>query len=311
LSKTETKPWNERKFEMNNSMKRYASLLALVLAMCGPVFAQQNNSNRGAASEKEKELQGGVTALLAPQCFTSGSGESFVQVCITERGNISRFESPQGVVHLNTREGYVLTSSDGDPEHPQTIKHGFDAGSGEAGWGVPTVFQPNGPGTLPLIITRTSLDGDVQLTQTFTLNPAERGVDIKMDVKNISPVTLGSVDVSRYFDVDMNGSAFDDIYDAGRVAVWGHTKAIPNGASFETLTLAGAPSSFALYFPVVETFADWNPNGSKFQTARGNSGPGPEPTPTVSGDFVGRLLILVGDIAPGQTKSVTVRYRRF
>ena len=297
---------------MNNVVSH--ALIVLVLGFGSQAFAQHNSSRGVTTREKDAELQqlGGVSAFLAPQCFTNGSGDGFVQVCITERGNISRFESPQGVVHITGREGYLLTSyvETGDPDHPQRVVHGFDAGTAEAGWTVPIVSQPNGAGTLPLIVNRTSMDGAMQLTQTFTLNVAERGVDITMDVKNLSSVAHVLVTLDRYFDGDMNGSAGGDIYDQSRVAVWGHEKAIPNGASFETLALSGAPSSSVFYFVGVETFADWNPNGSKFQTARGNAGP-IQPTPTVAGDLVGRLVIAMTTLAPGQTKSTTVRYRRF
>jgi hypothetical protein len=125
-----------------------------------------------------------VVAALAPQCFTSGSDATFLKVCITERGNISHFEAPAGKVHLQTREGYILCSNFFETRGV----HGFDAGTAELGWTAPTVTQPGGPGTFPLIITRNSFDGLVQLKQTFKVIPAEREVYVTMAVKNRSTV---------------------------------------------------------------------------------------------------------------------------
>src|SRR5262249_33092165 len=139
----------------------------------------------------------------------------------------------------------------------------FDAGLAQDGWGAPTVSQPSGPGTLPLVVTRTSEDGRVQLTQTFTRNVAERGVDVKMDVKNLSAVPLPGVLLDRYFDADVDGWACDDFWDrSGRDAVW--AKDEPQGTMLLLNTLAPA---FGVVIPFMESFADWSPFGVN-QTAR-------------------------------------------
>jgi hypothetical protein len=51
---------------------------------------------------------------------------------------------------------------------------GFDDGSSEGGFNDGTVSQPGGPGTLPFIVTRNTLDGLFQLRQTINWNPAQR-----------------------------------------------------------------------------------------------------------------------------------------
>src|SRR5262249_18363379 len=104
----------------------------------------------------------------------------YMKFCVSARGNITHFESPFGLTHITGNEGYVLCV-----DNDRRIGLAFDAGLAQDGWGAPTVSQPSGPGTLPLVVTRTSEDGRVQLTQTFTRNVAERGVDVKMDVKNL------------------------------------------------------------------------------------------------------------------------------
>src|SRR5262249_11533961 len=134
----------------------------------------------------------------------------------------------------------------------------FDAGIAEEGWGEPSVSQPSGAGTLPLVITRTSLDGRVQLKQTFTRNAAERGVDVKMDVKNLSAATLPSVLLDRYFDADMAGTAADDFWDRSNTeAVWAVQR--PQG---NMLLLTAAPPTFGAVIGTAEAFGDWSPFGA-------------------------------------------------
>src|SRR5215471_12933147 len=154
-----------------------AALFLAVIALAASALAQK--------SEKDSQ----VGQLTPQQCFTSGIGNAYLNVCITDNGNISWFESPQGYVHLQQREGYAVCSS---VNHPYDTVHGFDANIAADGWGTSTVSQPNGAGKFPLIITRKSLDGVIQLKQTFTESTTERGVNVKMDLKNISGAALNS-----------------------------------------------------------------------------------------------------------------------
>jgi hypothetical protein len=298
------------------TMKRFvpSTLIALVLAAGGLAAAQdhqrESREDRPKKQDGQKEdpqkkseqdavdLQG--LATLAPQCFTSGSGATFLKVCITERGNISYFESPAGRVHVREREGYVLCSDFFATEGV----HGFDAGSAQLGWADPTVSQPNGPGTLPLIITRNSFDGLVQLKQTFKVIPPEREVEITMAVKNLSAsATLPDVKLNRYFDGDVDGQT-SNRYDVTGHSVWGISRLSTN--DYNGLMLTQAPSSVVIFsFPHIQTFEEWNPNGDSLQRARKCGGNSVFAPPS---DFVGRLSTFIGDILPGQTKSVTYRY---
>jgi hypothetical protein len=77
-------------------------------------------------------------------------------------------------------------------------------------------------GTLPLIITRTSLDGNVQLMQTFTLNAAERGLDINMAVKNLFPSVLKTVHLTQDY-CGSGQSAVSGLPSAvSRLPIWNH-----------------------------------------------------------------------------------------
>jgi hypothetical protein len=286
-----------------NAKQTATSALILLQLVTADAFAQGAKGGDAAARAKEAELQNVLdfTALAAPQCFTSGSGATFLKVCITERGNISHFESPAGRVHLQAREGYVLCSNFFESQGV----HGFDAGIAEAGWFLPTVSQPGGPGTLPLIITRNSIDGLLQLKQTFKVIPGEREVEVTMAVKNVSSTTVPNVIVDRYFDGDLDNTA-KNVYDGVSQSVWGKSLIDPNTNNGLMLTLA--PSSIVFHSePHQQLFTGWNPLGTSLQLARvcrGNS------TFASGQDYVGRLSNFIGDILPGHTKSVTFRYHR-
>jgi hypothetical protein len=294
-------------------------------------FLAQNDVQSQSDFQKtvETELAARQVQSLAgaqgPQCFTSGIpagspndifGISFLKVCITDRGNISHFESPANKVHLQNREGYAVCSDEGN------VVHGFDAGIAERGWSLaPTASQPNGPGTLPLIITRATADAKIRLTQTFTLNQGEREVQVAMTVQNVSASVLPQVVLDRYFDGDLNGTSTNDHYDTSTDSVLGIDGLAIKPNYGLILTLA----PFSAYIPVnghiphpvsprVQKYADWNPNGSGARLARRCGGyfldyPAGYST-TGGGDFIGRLSSDVSDLKPGQSKTYTYKYRR-
>jgi hypothetical protein len=250
----------------------------------------------------------------APPCFTSGSpagsvedpkGYTFLKICISERGNITYFESPAGKVHLRGREGYAVCSGVND-----STVYGFDAGMAESGWGPPTVSQPNGGDMLPLTIERDSLDGVVRLTQTFTINSGARELQVKVSVKNLSAVAI-TPRLARYFDGDIDDTASDDRYDRTTASVWGtpYVTGIANGLMLTQTTTLPVSEGVTQISP--EKFSDWNPFGSGAQSARRCIGTAGLSVPTPAGDYVGRALAHLGTINPGETRTVTYRYRRF
>jgi hypothetical protein len=109
------------------------------------------------------------------ECFAtiaSGSGASRFEVCISERGNVVGFETPAGYEQAISGDGYVLCSA-GSLRVPTV--HGWDAGGfGQEGFGPPFIDQPNGLNTLPLTITRVTLDGVFEVAQRFVHDGRER-----------------------------------------------------------------------------------------------------------------------------------------
>jgi hypothetical protein len=274
-------------------MKRFAHGL-VVLGMLGATTtgAQQatGQGQEGSQAKIDKDAPG-IIAVLSTEnnCFTSGSGQTFLKVCITENGNISWLESPAGARHITTREGYAVCTYDA----AYTV-HGFDVNMAAEGWG-PSIVSEN-----KRIITRTSLDGLIELKQTFTVVPAERGVDVKMELKNLSPATLQGLMLARYFDGDIDGQIVNEYSHTGET-IW--------GKSSRGLLLTAAPLASAYTYLVSAPYSDWNPVGTSKQLARGcevslaPSG--------VTGDYAGGLIATLGAVKPGKSKSVTLHYKRF
>ena len=272
-------------------MKRFVHGLIILGALVATTHAQQatEQGNEGHQAKIDKDAPGIIAVLAAENCFTSGSGQTFLKVCITENGNISWLESPAGWVHLKAREGYAVCSYDAS----MTV-HGFDVNMAAEGWGPATVADNK------RIITRTSLDGMIELKQTFTIVPAARGVDVKMEMKNLSPVTLQGLQATRYFDGDIDGVAENEYSHTGD-SVWGREGRV--------LMLAPATVANANFYPITVPYSDWNPFGASFQFARGcqaNLAPS-----GVTGDYVGGVTTQFGPLKSGQTKSVTLYYRRY
>jgi hypothetical protein len=75
------------------------------------------------------------------------------------------------------------------------------------------------------------------------------------------------------------------------------------------LMLTGATSTNVNFLWNVSKYANWDPFGAGAQNARGCNF---DSVPFGStGDFVGGLHMAVGDLNPGQTRSLTLLYRRF
>jgi len=275
----------------------------LALAAAGQAFGQVLANPQGQTNDKNAISTQAITTLAPQRCFSSGSGTTFLKVCITDNGNISWFESPAGKVHLQNREGYAVCSG-GIPGNG-AIVNGFDANIAASGWGTPTISQPNGASTFPLIITRQSLDGVIELKQTFTRNTSERGIDVRLDVKNITAMYLYNVFLSRYFDADADG-AITNLYDRSHESVWATN---PLWSSRRGLALTLNPSNSLQYWNTSgTTYAQWDPFGAGQQYAKGCDWANAY-SPT-SGDFVGIVQVkMASQMNPGQTNTVVLRYR--
>jgi hypothetical protein len=119
--------------------------------------------------------------------FTSGSGTTFLHLCITENGNVGLFESPAGIHNIGPDkflpyEGYGFCDF---VNLFQGVPYGDYLRVGGQDFQNSTTRQPNGPGTFPLIITRRTTNGVWTLTQTFSTDTSFLPfLTIKMTLRN-------------------------------------------------------------------------------------------------------------------------------
>lgn len=128
-------------------MRRTMFLLAtvgLALLLAGGVAVskqRQETAYSESPATTTKSGGDGISAQSSTQkaSSTSGSGDTFLRVSVSDAGNLLSFESPQGVQSVS-REGYALCS-----EGFGTI-HGYDIGSEQAGFAPPRSLSRTGAG---------------------------------------------------------------------------------------------------------------------------------------------------------------------
>ncbi len=238
-----------------------------------------------------------ICSTAAPNCFESGTGAAYMKACVNTDGTLSEFQSPSGYQQLSVladnKEGYALCSGTG------TV-HGYDAGVDGAGFRVPTVNQPGGPGTLPLTIVRKTIDGKFELTQAFGVDTAEKDLTVTMTVKNLTTAAIANVKLARYYNGDIDNTDLDDVYDRTLDSVWG-----TQGPTGHALQLYAKAIGTA-HATRIEYATRWDPQGGA--TAAKCDVTGIEPA--VPDDYVGRIGYTLGTIAGGASKSVSFVYRR-
>jgi hypothetical protein len=265
----------------------------------------------------------GRTAAQEPRsnapfsCHTSGSGATAMNLCVSQHGNLVKFEAPAGVDHIGPlnafKDGYAICT--GNLPTIPNVSHGYDTGGFEAGFGAATIIQPNGPNTLPLTITRDTTNGIFSLTQKFSRDPNEQDWTITMTLKNLSSVAQQAVKLQRAFEGDADNNTLTNSF-FGRtlnsVFEWvdqPSAGAPAAGRGLMLTALTWAPYGIAT---AVNTISDYNPNGPGFDTGNGcivfAGGVG---TPSGGGaNLVGRVVYGLDTINAGKSKTVKVAYRR-
>jgi hypothetical protein len=176
--------------------------------------------------------------------FTSGSGPTAFNFCVTANGNVLRLEAPAGVEHIRIgtfMEGYAIC------DHTLHLRY-WDLGGfvPNGDFQAPTIVQPNGPNTLPLTITRTTWDFIYTLKQIFSRSPQERSVSVSMTLTNNDLTFTGPRSVSLWrgadFDVDGNTQNFGGATKDSAFA-WNNVAGLSPGGH------GGALSSLSLTVP--------------------------------------------------------------
>ena len=232
--------------------------------------------------------------------FTSGSGATFFQFCVTVNGNITEFQSPAGFEHIKegiVQEGYGIC--DIGTMLPLLTRYYDYADGGDSGnWQAPVTTQPGGANTFPLKIVRTTSDGIFTLTQTFTRDTVEPTVKIAMTLKNNTKITKAFALV-RFADIDANNGLnnFTDLFDYTNDSSWGYN----NGLNLYGVMLSTVPTTLGHAAFVQDTAAGPDPCFVDNDL--------PNPTPWSGDGSVG--LEWSNTLNNAKSISATAEYRRF
>jgi hypothetical protein len=197
-------------------MKTFRFALAALTAV-GTSFAQTPTASRTDTTQKAIDAQqqrdtalATGNALATSACaypFTSGTGDTFLEYCVTVNGNITQLESPQGHEHVavgSFAEGYLLCDNS---THPSVAYFDY-ADFGESGNWQPSVLVSQSATSVR--ISRTTVDGVWTLTQVITQSASTAEINVTMAVKNNS-TTARPLSLERYIDVDADGTFFNSL----------------------------------------------------------------------------------------------------
>jgi hypothetical protein len=263
-----------------------------------------------AVASRVASAQNAMDEFVSDNCHTAlsaGTGVASTRICISSTGNVTKFEAG-GVEHLAVRhvlEGYQVCMG---IRGPNDIGDPFDMGVWEWLFEAPSISQPNGRNTVPLVITRKSIAGPIRLVQEFTTRTRPYGpteLIIKMQVYNTGTVTLPEVMIWRFFDGDVNGDYNDD-------------QAIRTAHSATVVDFNGTPKSLTLTAGILDkthvagitdpSSIETEAQQSFGSTCRSQSF-GQDPLVEQIGDHAGEVTYEVGDILPGRVKTVEFIYR--
>jgi hypothetical protein len=193
-----------------------------------PPQPKASNGDAAARTTQQNKSDALSEATNCAYTFTSGSGASYLQFCVTENGNIVEFNSPEGVEQIRQGaygEGYGICDF-----NRSTAYYDF-AGDGNSGnWDAPLLISHNA--TL-VKIARTTSDGVWTLTQTISMVPgAKPYAKVLMALKNNAPpICCGGEGayLMRWADADPDhadpshgGDGFLEDFDRTLDSAWGY-----------------------------------------------------------------------------------------
>ena len=236
-----------------------------------------------APASAQKPSRGGEEAGA---CIASGSASlgTYFRTCVSSFGNVSEITGKSGVSNIFA-EGYALCANLSLPA--------VDVSSASVGFNAPTTATSSSN-------IRTTADGRLKLTQTFTRDALEKEILITMTVRNQTASPITNVLVARFFDGDIAGTSSSDSYSATDKSVSAHQSYSHGGLNL-------AARTFNL--PVaadIEAAADFDPLTSNCFAS--NPIWPTTPTPT-AGDWAGWLTYVLGTINGGASKIVKFVYR--
>lgn len=276
-----------------------------VVFLCSFGFAQNTNTSKAIAqrealaalSQKNAALSAAFSPLATSDCayhFTSGTGDTFLNYCVTVNGNITQLETPQGHEHIAVGvfgEGYSVCDAS---IHP-TVGYFDYAGFGDSGtWGPSTLVNQT---ATAVKIVRTTIDGFWTLTQTITQVASTGSINVNMTLKNNSTMDRPAI-LMRYADVDADGTFLNSFDETTRTAFGWQASgfgAINSGIQIQNVgTTPFQRIAVANNSPVGPSCTQPGTVGTQTQT---------------DGSIF--MIYTLGTVAHGKTVSVTSNYKGF
>lgn len=280
-------------------------------AMQLPTKSHPPKAVEAAADKTQERLKHDAASPNATQTcsytFTTGSGTTYLQFCVTVNGNIVEFNSPQGIEQLNqggADEGYGICDENTATEY-------YDYAYGDSGnWGAPVLLVNN---ATEVKIERTTSDGLWTLTQTVSkVVGTPPYAKVVMTLKNNSAERKDAI-LLRYANADPDDAAaasnYNENYDGTYNSAWGY---IPEPANYAT------PSG--PYGLMLQNVGNPTPVSALLSregfAITGEAGPNPC---NAGANFAGTLVDVEGSIVywyfvalnKEQTVTVTDRYMSF
>jgi hypothetical protein len=265
---------------------RFREAVCLLALGISAAFAQHNSGTGAEQSPIEPTVE--PLSAAVHKCWTSGSGTTYFQACVSKHGNVVQLKSPANIENIRLGaigEGYVACASNTSGGPATTY---YDAGSTEAGWAEPYKI------TAAPVISRKTLDGKLELVQSFASDAAEKDLTVTMTLYNRSNATLYNVRLDRYADFDTDSHPAGDVFHKSPRAVfaWDKTTSL-NLVSMTELTPA-------VYTTSVHSWTGWQKSVCNQATS---------PSPTSPGDGIGRISYDFGTMAKGTSKTVKLLYK--
>jgi hypothetical protein len=223
------------------SMSKSLMFLVLSIALATAAWSQVETEQTAAYHT----YTSGAPSTTCAYGFSSGSGPTLTQYCLTENGNIVQFSNPGNIQFFNhdtVSEGYGLC----DFQAPEPY---YDYASNAQGWG-PTIASRTSTRTVRFV--RRTLDAQWELTQEMTQGEATPrtpgSVKVVMTLKNLSGEERIIV-LARHANVDANQSADNDRFYATRNFAYGAEPGLSFGLGLTTNTFEFNAGGLTQYVP--------------------------------------------------------------
>jgi len=206
------------------------SLMLLVLSIALATVAWSQVDNQPTATSYA--YTSGAPSTTCAYSFSSGSGRTLTQYCLTENGNIVQFSNPENFQFFDkgtVSEGYGLC----DFQAPEPY---YDYASNAQGWGATIISRTS---LKKVRFVRRTLDAQWELSQEITqleaTSTSPGSAKVVMTLKNLSGEDRVVVLV-RHANVDANQSASDDRFYATRNFAYGAEPGLSFGLGLTTNT---------------------------------------------------------------------------